>query len=489
MAGYGALIKHYGLEVPLPAKLSIISRKHKHYETGEWRVFTPRHAPEETLAGHLTFALKNEGVDLHVLKSLFCKIEKGEVEAMIRQEPTGQYSRRVWFLYEWLMDEGLDVPDLKTGNYVALLDPTLQYPGPSENSRRHRIRNNLPGVKDFCPLIWRTKELDAFIAEGFSQKTGAYLKSIHKDILLRASSFLLLKDSRASYAIEGESPPEDRAQRWGKAIGQAGQRPLSKEELLRLQQIVIGSSRFVKLGLRTQGGFVGEHDRISGAPVPEHISAKWEDLGQLASGLIEANYKLAHSDYDAVLAAALIAFGFVFIHPFADGNGRIHRYLIHHLLAIKNFIQQGVIFPVSSAILQNMDEYRQVLESYSHPRLGLIQWKPTLDHNVEILNETIDLYRYFDATKQAEFLYRCIKQTIEEIIPQEVDYLYRYDRFKAFADNQFEMPDKMVALLLRFLEQGGGKLSERVRKKEFHALSDVEVSVIEEAYADIFKDL
>ena len=38
-------------------------------------------------------------------------------------------------------------------------------------------------------------------------------------------------------------------------------------------------------------------------------------------------------ELDAVIAAAILAFGFVYIHPFEDGNGRIHRYLIHHVLA------------------------------------------------------------------------------------------------------------------------------------------------------------
>jgi Fic family protein len=35
---------------------------------------------------------------------------------------------------------------------------------------------------------------------------------------------------------------------------------------------------------------------------------------------------------DAVIAAAMLAFGFVYVHPLEDGNGRIHRYLIHHIL-------------------------------------------------------------------------------------------------------------------------------------------------------------
>jgi len=426
---------------------------------------------------------------LYVLKALFSVVSREKIKDLIVSEPTGQYSRKIWFLYEWLIDKKLDIPDIKRGNFVDLLDPKLQYPGPSENSKRHRIRNNLPGVKDFCAIIRRTEKLESFISKKLAEKTAAVLNKIHKDVLLRASAFLLLKDSKASYAIEGEIPPQNRAQRWGKAIGQAGHHPLTKEELLRLQQIVIESNRFVKMGWRKQGGFVGEHDRTTGTPMPDHISAKWEDIDQLMRGLIETNKKLQYADYDAVLAATLIAFGFVFIHPFVDGNGRIHRYIIHHVLTAKKFTQKGLIFPVSSAILQRLDEYKDVLESYSISRLNLIEWKQTEDNNVEVLNDTIDLYRYFDATQQAEFLYSCVEQTIEEIIPQEVKYLYNYDHFKAIIDNRFEMPDKMVALLVRFLEQGEGRLSMRAKNKEFKVLNENEISAIESIYAEIFNNI
>src|SRR4029077_3841055 len=109
----------------------------------------------------------------------------------------------------------------------------------------------------------------------------------------------------------------------------------------------------------------------------------------------------------------MIAFGFVFIHPFVDGNGRIHRYLIHHVLAEHGFTPKGVVFPVSAVILERIDEYREGLEVYSRPRLPHIEWRATKDGNVEVLNDTIDLYRYFDATRQAEFLFDCVAQTIE----------------------------------------------------------------------------
>ena len=126
---------------------------------------------------------------------------------------------------------------------------------------------------------------------------------------------------------------------------------------------------------------------------------------------------------DAVIAAAVLAFGFVYVHPFEDGNGRIHRYLIHHVLAQRGFNPAGVVFPVSAAILERINEYRAVLEDYSRRLLPLIQWEPTADGNVKVLNDTADYYRFFDATPHAEFLYSRVKKTIEEDLPRETDFL------------------------------------------------------------------
>ncbi len=490
LVGYGAIMKFYNLQVPLPAIFALLSRKHKQYKTEDWIVFTPRYMPEDSLMGHLTFALKYEGIDLGILKKLFEKLNTSEVITLVANEPTGQYSRKIWFLYEWLMDSKLELPDLTSGNYIDLVDETIQYAsrGMSETSKRHRMRNNLPGVRNFCPMVRKTALLEQYIELDLPQRIKNIIGKIHPDVMARTAAFLLLKDSKASYAIEGESPPQNRAQRWGRAIGQAGQKTITKEELVRLQQIVIDNPRFTKMGWREQEGFIGEHDRRYGTPIPDHISAKWKDVDSLMDGLIATNQQLEKDNsYDAVLAATLIAFGFAFIHPFVDGNGRVHRYLIHHVLLRKEYVSKGIIFPVSAIILGSLDEYRRVLESFSKPRLDLIEWKPTDDNNVEILNDTIDLYRYFDATKQVEFLYHCVQQTIEQTIPEEVEYLEKYDLMKGYLDNHFEMPDKTVALLVRFLEQGKGKLSERAKTKEFEVLTDAEIESIENKYREIFQ--
>ena len=105
LAGYAALIEAHDLKVPAPDYLFAIGTKHKKFVLERWHIFTPRHKPEDTLYGHLTFALKYEGIDLAILSALFQTIAVGEVETIIRSEPTGIYSRRIWFLWEWLRRE------------------------------------------------------------------------------------------------------------------------------------------------------------------------------------------------------------------------------------------------------------------------------------------------------------------------------------------------------------------------------------------------
>lgn len=486
-AGYAALIEKHGLPVAPPDSLSAIGTKHRKIEQGRWHLYTPRHKPDDTLQGHLTFALKYEGIDLAIFKALFDRLDPQEIINIVKAEPTGSYSRRLWFLYEWLTDTRLDLKDVTQGNFVPLINEKVQYAAAPRDSKRHRVRNNLPGTREFCPLIRRTEKLDQFIAMNLSQTAIDHIGKTYADLLSRAAAFLLLKDSRASYRIEGESPPPNRLERWGKIIGAAGQRALSVDELEYLQSIVIADSRFIMRGLRIEGGFVGDHDRVTGMPMPVHISARHEDLESLLLGLIETSQLLTGSDYDPVLTAAVIAFGFVFIHPFEDGNGRIHRYLFHHILAEKGFVPKGLVFPVSAVILDRIEDYRLVLEHYSKPRLELIKWRQSDKGNVEVLNETINLYRYFDATKQAEFFFACVEETVNKTLPEEVDYLRKYDLLNNFIKNYIDMPDKRVALLIRFLNQNDGRFSNRARGKEFSALTHKEVQAIENKYAEIFQ--
>jgi hypothetical protein len=104
LAGYAALIQAHKLKVPSPDVLCIIGAKHKKYTKGCWNVFTPRHKPDDTLYGHLTFALKYEGIDLAVLNALFRAIKARDIETVVQSEPTEIRWGRLCF-YAFLFDQ------------------------------------------------------------------------------------------------------------------------------------------------------------------------------------------------------------------------------------------------------------------------------------------------------------------------------------------------------------------------------------------------
>lgn len=489
-AGYSTLVDGHDLPVPLPPRLTAIAERHHPESTSEWQMLTPRHAPEESLGSQLEFALKWEGVQLSVLSALFRIVSGERIAQLIREKPTGAYTRRLWFLYEWLTREELDVPDSGKVKAVPVLDPEMHFARQEASlSRRHRVRDNLPGTRTFCPLVRRTPTLEEFRRKNLDGQARDVVGRTHPDVIRRAGAFLLLEDSKASFQIEGERPSRDRARRWGQAIEQAGERDLSVDELLRLQELVIGDDRFVDLGLRDEGGWLGERDRRTREPIPEHISARPDDVPELVNGVVDYEKRVGGGQMNPVAAAATVSFGFVYIRPFQDGNGRIHRWLIHHVLARAGYNPPGLVFPVSAPMLRNLAQYRDVLRSYSERLLPFIEWRATERGNVQVLNETADYYRFFDATRHAEFLYRCVQETVERDLPGEVAYLEGYDEFsRRVQEHVADMPERTIERLTQFLGRNNGRLSKRARTREFQQLSDDEVERVESLYAECFPE-
>ncbi len=495
VVGYGAIIHGLGLSMPMPTNLALVSDRNRRLELDSWIILPSRYLPDDkdetdqirALYNHLVFALKYEGVDLLFFSQLAKALQEEEMIDLVRIEPAGQYSRRIWFLLEWVSGIELNVhSDLGKRKYVEALNPKQQFClSKGTPSSRHKVVDNIPGVPGFCPLVRCSAKLKEVVAITPNDSWPKVFGDMHPDLIKRSAAFLLLNDSKASFSIEGESPKSRRAALWGQAIGQAGKRQLSKEEFLRLQQLVIGSDRFVRLGYRTEGGFVGLHDRESGMPIPDHISARCEDVEALMNSLVETYRCQQDNGFHAVLAAAVLAFGFVFIHPFVDGNGRIHRYLFHHILTEYQFSRPGLVFPISASILDHLDGYRRLLERHSIPLLEWIDWEQTEDNNLRVLNETADYYKYFDATPFAEFLVDCLEDTVNRIIPGEISYLKQFDAFKTAIDNQFDLPDRLVDLLFRFLDQNGGKFSQRAMAKEFSGFGDKEKVDVEAIFLRI----
>jgi hypothetical protein len=146
-----------------------------------------------------------------------------------------------------------------------------------------------------------------------------------------------------------------------------------------------------------------------------------------------------------------------------------------------------MVFPVSAVMLDRIDAYRKTLQVHTAPIMPFIDWRPTPDGNVLVLNETADFYRYFDCTESAEFLYDCVQRTVHHDLPREIEYLQRHDEAIRRIMDTVEMPNNLAENLTLMILQNNGKLAKRRRQKEFEALTDKEVSALEKIVQDAFE--
>lgn len=487
IAGWAALV--HALDIKAPVRhLSCISERYvrgtRRIE-GKWELYDKRFSLQDTFEDHLAFALRHEPIDLLILKRALDVIDPKVLEEFIQATPNGAITRRVWFFYETLTGKILDIEDAPVVTAVSALDPKLYFTGKATLSKRHRVSDNLLGTGALCPIIRRTEKLEKFIGLDLSEKALETIARTGANIISRAASFLLLADSRASFEIEGERLKANRLERWGRAVMETGKRPLNQTEIYRLHRILIGDDRFTEIGYRSDGIFLGDRDD-NNDPLPEFIGAKHTDVPELMTALNECNNRMRPSGIDAVLQAAIIAFGFVYIHPLADGNGRLHRCLIHHILTERNFSPPGMVVPVSSVMLDRIDDYRMTLQSHSGPLMEFIHWRTLPDKNVDVTNDTMDLYRYFDCTEEAEFLYSCVQRTVEYDLPKEILFLKSNDAALSGIMNLIEMPDRMAQDLVMHIRQNNGKLGKKRRTGIFAKLTKEEVVAAETITQDAF---
>jgi len=481
--GQAALISRLDLQVPMPVVTSVVGsgiRKTVVIEGRAVNKYTPTYKPDDTIAGHLKFALRYEPLDFIVLAHVFqCAVAADSLRDWIKAEPGGLYARRAWFLYEWFTGQVLDIPDCTTGAYVDALDPSRHVTATTAYaSRRHRVRDNILGVPGFAPVVRLTSTIDAFAAQSLDLEARRLLDSCDPVILARAVNYLYTKETMSSFAIESEVPTARRAERFVAALHAARLFDATqKDSLVQLQNIIV-DPRYAATGFRDFQNFVGEnHHGIREeihfiCPRPQDV----EPLMQHWAGMV----KRLRAGGDPVISAALIAFGFVFIHPFEDGNGRIHRFLLHQVLASGNFTPPDMLFPVSAAIVRDRHGYSTALEGFSKRILPFIEWHWTPDKEIAVDNDTAAFYGYFDATPLVEFLYAKIAETIRVDLKEELGFVAVFDAAFEAVRTIVDMPDRRASLLIQLCMQNNGKLSAK-KRATFSELTDREVAAIEAA--------
>ena len=105
---------------------------------------------------------------------------------------------------------------------------------------------------------------------------------------------------------------------------------------------------------------------------------------------------------------------------------------------------------------------------------------------MQVLNNTVCFYSFFDATLHCEYLFRCFERAVEKDLPEELAILEHRDEFHRRVTNIVDMGERTLDLPIKFLRQGHGSLSGRARQNEFFKLNPDEVKAIEKLYKGIF---
>jgi len=483
--GYKWLVENFQLKTIPHFRWSYSSSKHERREcyfsdqNFTLHIYPASYKLAKNVFEHLEFALKNEGINLFILKKVMLLVNPSEVATYVSSRPTGKYARMIWYLYEKFNNQQVSLPDLKQGTYVSLLDPTQYYCSENpQRSARHRIADNLIGSLEFAPIVRKTAVLKEYEKKELGKMAQELTKQYDPALMARAMRYMYTKETMSSWEIEREKPDNAKLAKFVGLLRKADSiGPLSEKMLVELQNNIV-DSRFALPTYRDFQNYVGEEPGM-GQLILHYISPKPENVHELMTHLKHAFDILEKSNSNPVIAAAILSFMFVYIHPFEDGNGRMHRFLIHYTLSRLKFTPEGIVFPVSADIARDMRRYDKVLESFSKPLLELVtDYTVNDDGEMVVQQDTIDFYRYIDLTPIAEFLYDCVDKTITMDFQKELAFLADYDNIKRLCKDVVDMPDQKVDLFIKCVRQNGGALSTRKREL-FKMLTDEEVKDME----------
>ena len=483
-AGYAWLLDRFGLTtIPNPHSSFVAETGGRQQRIQSGRVeniYSLQYWPGEEPCDHLEFALKYDGVSLSSLRIIFGAVAEDELVHYIKSKPTGKYARRIWFFYEFLMDHRLPIDDLSMGNYLEALEPNIYYTlSPGEKSRRHRIINNLLGPREFCPLVRRTESLGKMDQTNFRERCEEIVKPYPPKLRKRALRYLYNRETKSSFEIENITPDASRTEKFMASLEMACQRDFcDKQSLIGLQNQIV-DPRFLSKDYRTVQSYVGQTIAYQRELI-HYVCPRPEDIPDLMRGLLSAHRRMITGGVSAIVHATVIAYGFVFIHPFEDGNGRIHRFLIHNIFSLLGMIPEGLMFPVSAVMLRNQEDYTDSLEVFSHPLNQLVEYSLDKIGEMTVHNDTACWYRYIDMTSQVEYLYDFVIQTIEHELLEEFRFLTNYDRTKKAIQSIIDMPDRRIDLFIQICLKNNGCMSVNKRKSHFDFLSDDELLSLED---------
>ena len=485
------LLEHYALGAILTSHRSRIGSRRQTLIKPDGAIedtFPRNYWPGEHPLDHIEFTFKYEDLSLDLLEQVFRKIPAAELDRYLAASPTSKYRRRIGFLYEYLTPKKLNTT--VAGNYVPVLDPKKYFTGKPRRDARWRVIDNLPGSSGACPLIRRTPGIDEKLKHDWSRDIRRLTRETNPRLWSRAVNYLYLKETKASFAIEREEVTPARGERFVAVLARSGtvspETLLDEVRLTALQNMIV-DPRYAARQFRKDQNYVGQ--TLPGFQEKVHYVCPPPLLVHtLMAGL--RSFRQRSEDLPAPLRAAVASFGFVYVHPFSDGNGRLHRLLLHESLAIDGYTDSGVVLPFSAAMLRDSAAYDRVLETVSNAVNARVRYHWGKDGALVVENarEAEGVWRYPDLTPHVEYVLELIATTVTRDLPDELQTLVRIDQAAAAIKDIVDLPDPKLSLLLTLLLQNRGRFSGRKRTSSFGELTDAEVLEIERAFAEAFRD-
>lgn len=436
---------------------------------------------------HLEFALKYDDLNLAFIKEVFASIGHQIIVDYTKAKPNRKYPRIIGYLYEFTGGKSIDI-DVTITNYEDILDSSRYITGDVKKISKWKVNDNLLGTKEFCPIIRRTTELRELLNWNIKEAIENLKQEYSSEVFRRASYYLYKKESKSSNEIEKEVPSQDRMEKFITLLEEAGQKSfeetLSEKELVRLQNAIV-DPRYADSGFRNFQNYVGQTMRDYTQKV-HYVCPPPQFVKSLMEGIVYLNEK--NTSTKTIVKATMVSFGYVYVHPFEDGNGRIHRFLIHDILVRDGIVPNSTILPVSAQILAHMDEYDATLELISKLVGQKAKYDLNDDGEMTVINasEIKALYQFPDLTNHTVFLARAVQSTVNEDLPEELLFLQCYDELKEDIQHIVDMPDHKIDRMIVLLHQNKGKLANR-KRKFYQELNDNEIEQMERAYLKVFE--
>lgn len=448
---------------------------------GEELSIPSRAAPGHGIIEHLLFALKHEGTDLAQLAAICPRVPGGDLLAALRAQPAGGYLRKLCYLWERFTGQRLeDLPPEVGGTAYPLFDPDKYLTVPGTRDLRWRIDFNGLGDFDHCPTVRLTPEIQQWLARDPLGDAMDYLKSFAPTQLERVLGWAYLSETRSSYALEGEAPGGNKAEAFAELLRHAHvPHDLTEEYLTALQNVVMSNAFSREASFRTRQNYLT--NSVPGAAGVTYVPPPQDEVLSLMAGMDRlANGKLCPG-LPPLVRATLVSFGFVFVHPFLDGNGRLSRFLAHYTLCQSGALPNGHILPLSIAMKRNEVDYLAALTSFSKParELWSVTWIDGDDFQFEFRGHPA-IYRYWDATDSVRFMYRMAEETLRNDLQGEAEFLVAYDATMRAVDERFDVPGSTLSKLIRMAWSNGGAISQN-RRRQFEGRVQPEVLDLIEA--------